>query len=157
MKSPENLVSQCDSLIRAGRAQEVARLLRRINLSNIARKDCFPIAKICRRAGLYGLGLKILGSIVNPSTKKSRTEATSEERAEYAVLLLRIGAVTEATARLNAISPQLVPDVHLYRAFGHFLHWESSLAVTDLERYLAGSLTDYARLVGNTNLSLAHV
>lgn len=148
MKSMDSLVQQCDSWIKEGRPHEVSKALSKINAARVGREWRLPLAKICRRAGLLPLGLKLLGRIIS-------SEPTPAEMTEYAVLLQRSGALNEALEKLNQIDTRQVPEALLNRAFIHFARWEFSLAIPQLETYLQSELTPYERAVGQLNLGFA--
>jgi hypothetical protein len=158
MKRYQVLISQCDTDIRAGHSYLVAKRLSGIDAGRVPREWKAPLAKICRRAGLYSMGLTLLGKLIHPPTKTGQApEATSIELAEYAVLLMRSGALTEAQDYLRGVDISQAPDALLYQAFGHFLRWEFTKAIPHLEKYLTTSISNYARLVGQTNLAYAYV
>ena len=93
----ETLVRECDAEIRAGRPQLAVQKLSHLGTSRIPREWRTPIAKLCRRTGLYNLGLRLLARIVcGPNS-----QATAAEITEYSALLLRSGAVEEALEKLE--------------------------------------------------------
>lgn len=158
MTDYKSLVSDCDVEIRAGRTHQVAKLLAALNATKVPREWRLPLAEICRRAGLYSLGLTLLRHLVNVERGTGHLQqATHAELAEYSVLLMRIGAVGEALERLQGVDSNHVPDVLLYRAFGQFYRWEFAGAAQDLEEYLRKPLPDYSRLIGKVNLAHAYV
>lgn len=154
MKDLDSLIHECDLDIRAGRPWKAAARISSLNLAKVPRKWRLPLAQICRRAGLYANGLRLL-STVNLS-QNGTLEATPAEAAEYAVLLLRSGAQFEALERLKKISPEDVPEVLLYRAYAHFSVWEYKIALPLIHQYLECALSDYAQLVARTNLAFAY-
>jgi len=145
------LIQGCDSDIRSGKPQDVARRLRPVGVSGVPREFRLPLANICRRAGLYSLGLKLLRHVV-----RAKSPASAGERASYAMLLLRTGAIKEAIDRLQQIDGSEVPELLLYRAWAHFLCWEYQAAIPLLESYLKTDLKPYASLVAKTNLAYAY-
>ena len=153
------LVQEFEGWIRAGQAQRVAAQLTEMNLSAVPNKLRLPLANICRRIGLPAQGLKLLSPLVQRNHGKNiaGASASEEERAEYAVLLLRKGIVNEAVEILDEINPQTVPAALLYRSFCHFRKWEYAEAIPRLEKYLSSDLNDYSRLVGQVNLVAAHI
>ncbi len=153
----DELIHQCDSDIRSGRPQDVKKRLASLEIKRIRRDHRLALAKICRRAGLYNIGIRLLMGVVLSDKPSPGMEVTSAELAEYAVLLLRSGALTEALGKLERVDVQEVPDALLYKAYGHFSRWEYEVAIPHLERYLAADLSPYARLVGRTNLAFALV
>jgi tetratricopeptide (TPR) repeat protein len=154
----ETLVKNCEADLRGGQAQNVGRRLAKINTAKIPREFRLPLANICRRAGLYSIGMAILSKLVNEERNfKTAEQASPAEFAEYAVLLLRSGAAGEALERLEKIDGNVVPEAILFRAFAHFSLWQFEEAIPRLEDYLRSSVTGYQRLVGRVNLAYAFV
>ena len=152
-----SLLEDCEREIRAGRVQGVAKRLSSLNTARIPREFQLPLANVCRRVGLYSLGMKVLARVVRPSRGALEMAATSAELAEYAVLLQRSGAVKEALRTLEQVDEASVPEAHLYRAYCHFNLWDYETAIPELERYLARPLSPYAKFVGSVNLAAALV
>jgi tetratricopeptide (TPR) repeat protein len=149
----EAFVQECDAYIRAGKPHLAGHRLTSLGRTPIPRVWRLPLAKLCRRAGLYGQGLRLLGRVVcGPTARASAAELT-----EYAALLLRSGAVDEAIDRLKTVDPAEAPEAQLIRAFAHFYRWEYREAVPHLEKYLQSPLSNDAILVGRTNLATAYL
>ena len=155
MQDFTELLKDCETDLRAGRTQSVAKRLGRLNTSKIPREMRLPLANVCRRAGLVSVGMKILSAAVRP--KRGGEMATSGELAEYAVLLHRSGANNEALATLARVDTSKVPEALLYRAFCNFQDWEFDQAIVALGGYLEAPLAPYPRFVGQVNLAAAHV
>jgi len=156
MDTYETVIKECDALIKTGRPQLVAKQLAALTLTRIPRQWRRPLAHICRRAGLNPLGLKLLSPIVRPKDSDS-VAPTPTELAEYAALLLRSGAVTEAETILSKIDSDIAPEALLFRAFANFARFEFQQAIPTLEAYLAAPLDEYSLLVGKVNLAFAQV
>jgi len=153
----QTLVTDCESDVRASQTQNVAKRLAKLNTARVPREFRLPLANICRRAGLHSLGITLLARVIHPQTINPQEDASQAELAEYGVLLLRSGALSEALQTLDQVSPESVPEVRLYRAFCHFSAWEFNEAVPYLETYLQTPLAPYAALVGKVNLAYAYV
>lgn len=151
------LISECDSDIKSGRIQSIPKRLKAINTSRVPREWRLPLANVCRRAGLYSIGLTLLNKLIQPTARRPETLATPAEMAEYSVLLMRIGDVNEAMQRLAKVDAHSAPEVHLFRAFGNFYRWEFDLAIDSLREYLNSPVSDYQKLVGKVNLAHALV
>lgn len=149
MSQFDSLIAECDLYIRSGKPHHVIKRLSGLNLSRVPRAWRLPLAKICRRAGLFPMGLRLL--------VKLDSDPTPPEQAEYAVLLLRYGAINEALKRLNNINTSDVPEAPLFRAYAHFAKWEYHAAASELERYLQSPLSPSALLLGQTNLAFSYV
>ncbi|MGE0633372.1 MAG: tetratricopeptide repeat protein [Pseudobdellovibrionaceae bacterium] len=152
MRSYADLIQSCDQNIREGQADIAKSQLKGLNTNHVPPAQRLPLARLCRRTGLYSVGLKLLTKSV-----LLHEDATPHEMAEYAVLLLRSGAVSEAIARLKMVDAREVPQAFLYRSFGHFLIWEFAAAAKELEQYLRTPLSPIDRLIGSVNLAMAMV
>jgi hypothetical protein len=146
MKIDNELIEKCDLDIRNGHPLRAAERLAKINVAKVEKRWRLPLAKICRRAGLHSLGLALL---------RDRENASPSELAEYAVLLLRHGAVSEAERILQTLDGARAPEALLYRSYALFLNWQFEQAIPLLELYLQSPLEPYTRLVGQTNLAFA--
>lgn len=151
----ETLIHSCDAFIRGGKPREAARLLSQIKPIRVPREWRLPLAKICRRAGQYSMGLRLLDRLVNEKPVRHEASAKPAEITEYAALLLRSGAVNEALKTLEHVDAHAVPEAYLIRAFTHFARWEFGEAIPSLESYLECGLSPDAALVGRSNLAFA--
>jgi tetratricopeptide (TPR) repeat protein len=151
----QDLIQKCESDIRLGRAGLVAKSLRHLNAARVPRLWRLPLANICRRVGHYSLGMHLLKFV--PAARFPRMpQPTSAEMAEYAVLLLRSGAIHEAMSWLCRVDTAAVSEGLLYHSFAHFYQWDFESAIPLLQNYIRADLTPYARLVGKTNLGFAY-
>lgn len=153
----EQLIQKCDTEIRAGRPQIAAHLLTQLNSAQIPREWRFSLAKICRRAGLYSRGLRILTPVMYPRRSEEESPPSAMELAEYSILLIRNGEINEAVERLLKVNVEEVPEALLYRAIGHFMLWEFRASVPILKEFVARSHSPHDRLVGRMNLAHALV
>ena len=64
VNSFETLIQRCDAEIRAGHPQYVSRHLSSLNAARAPKEFRLPLANICRRAGLFTLGLRLLSRTV---------------------------------------------------------------------------------------------
>ena len=152
----EALWRQCEAHLRGGQDNRVIKPLGKLNTAQIPRVWRCRLANIARRAGLISLGLRIL----TPAVRSQESETvlpSDDELAEYAILLQRCGAVSEAMSILASIDPRKAPIANLHRAFCHFNRWEYAEAMPFLEAFAAGVSDPYQRMVGNVNLSAAMV
>lgn len=153
MSQFEFLLRDCDNDIKSGKLQHVSKRLAQFETSRIPREFRVPLAKICRRAGLYTMGLRLLAKFV----RGRAPTATPAELTEYAALLVRIGTVEEAITILKTVNTAEIPEALLIRAFAHFTLWEYENAIDVLESYLKNSLAPDVQLVGRSNLAFALV
>lgn len=156
MKFDQQLISW-DADLKAGRGRRVAEDLHQLDLTAIPREWLWQIAKIARRTGSIVLGLKILGHVIHPNKRAIHTPPTADELAEHAALLIQLGAVRESMQILENLDAQAIPDVLLYKSYGHFSRWEYTEAIPLLEKYLTSPLDPYAKLVGQLNLAAAYI
>jgi tetratricopeptide (TPR) repeat protein len=153
----EQVLQDCESDVRSGRADLAAKRLRQLNPKNVPPESHHRVASLCRRIGLVSLGMKFL----TPKTLNDRAiwlrEASPQEIAEYAVLLQRIGSVNEAMTILETLDGESQPEALLYRTYCHVNRWEYSESIPLLERYVTVVKDQYKNLIGRVNLAAALV
>lgn len=111
---------------------------------------------MARRVGLPFITLNYLKAIVRPPDG-SHSFANAEEKSEYACALIKEGLVAEGLKILSTVNPQEFPDALLYTCFGLFTRWDYESAEPKLKLYLKQNITNYQKLVGQTNLIAALV
>jgi tetratricopeptide (TPR) repeat protein len=151
----EELLLNCDSLIKAGRIPAVADIIRDLNFAQVPRKSRQALAKICRRAGLIDQGLRLLYPMIR-NERPLDEPATPAEICEYAVLLSRNGSVQEALNLLEPVDQSLAPESLLYKGFCHVSQWNYQKAAQNFEKFLASSADDYSKLIARVNLVAAY-
>ncbi len=150
-------LEKIDKLIRAGQGNQARKEVWKMGRMSLLREQRLPVARLCRRVGLYSLGLKILNPIVRPTGKKL-LKATDNENAEYAALLTYLSANEEALGILKTLNPEKSPEIHLFQAFALFNQWNYDAAIICLESHLQSpNLNEYQRLIGELNLAAAFV
>lgn len=150
------LIAECDLLIKAGKINLVAQKISVLNLAQVPRSSRQGLAKICRRAGLIPQGLRLLHPIVR-QTKAPIEPALPGEICEYAVCLSRIGSIREAMTLLQGVEPTKSPEALLYLAYCHISDWNYENASHFLELFLKSSADDYSKLIARANLASAYV
>lgn len=146
-----------EDLIRDGNFVAAEKLLRQIKLKNIPRQDILAYANLANRCGQIKLSVKILTPIIL-SDKPGAQPPSSEEKAQYASGLRKLGAVSAAQEILRAIDPAQCPKAALELAFCYFNQWKYESAIPLLERYVAGLAREsYERSVGLINLLSAYI
>ncbi|MGE3683478.1 MAG: hypothetical protein AB7G93_17280 [Bdellovibrionales bacterium] len=148
------LIQECDAAIRAGDDKAALLRLGTVNGRLVPRRFRVSLANLCRRAGLIRLGLKVLTPVVRPGNRIP-VQPTAAEKAEYALLLQRTGAVREAVEILRSIAPLSLPDTLIYQALCHFNRWNYEAAIPLLQEFLGYPLDAYKRLIGAVNLIAA--
>jgi hypothetical protein len=160
LKAIENM-EIIDDFIRSGRLNLAKNALTQMAQSprKIPRESLVKVAGLCRRAGCPSLGIRLLRRIVRPaSSTRLRHPATPAEMTEYAALLLRLGARAEALRLLVAVDSSRAPQSLLIQAFAQFGKWDYESATPLLEKYVESTgITDYERLIGESNLVSAYV
>jgi tetratricopeptide (TPR) repeat protein len=148
----QDLISQCDALIKAGKMNQVATLIARLNFSRVPRPLRQGLAKICRRAVLISHGLRLLQPIIrneNPSDEP----ATGGEICEYAVLLLVNGSVREALELLATVDSKTSPEAFMYQGFCEISQWECGKGAQSFEHFLNATQDEYSKLIARVNLA----
>lgn len=145
-------IKQADQDLREGRGRQIAISLNELKRTAIPRRWKKPVAMICRRAGLFAEGLKILTPVVHPPHQKD-APATVEERAEYAALLMKHGSVREAAQILTQLPADAGGEVALYKGFCHMAEWNYGAAAAELRAYILSGPSEYQELVASVNLS----
>lgn len=149
------LLEQCESYVRAGEDSLAVRELSRLECADIPRALRLGYANLCRRLSLIAQGLKILSPVVLQNRDFRGRAPSAAETAEYAVLLQRTGAVSEALRLLQSLDPREWPQTRLLQAFCHFNRWEYEAALPLLHQYLDSPIDAYARFVGQVNQAAA--
>jgi tetratricopeptide (TPR) repeat protein len=150
------LVAKCDSLIKAGKMDEVSALIAKLRPGQVPRDSCQGLAKICRRAGLIGFGLRLLQPIIRHE-KPLPSPATAAEICEYAVLLSRNGSIPEAAGLLAGVDVETAPEALLYLSYCHISTWDYAQAAGLLEKYQELASDEYSKLIARVNLISAYL
>lgn len=146
-----------DEKIRANLLQEAERDLRAWLQSPLERKDRAAVASLCRRLRLPELGLRVLGPIVRPA-HPIKPPASAEEKGEYAALLYRAGATSEAEAMLRAVPASEYPKAPLFLAFTLISRWAYQEASEQLQNFLRHETSgSYESLVASVNLAACYL
>ncbi len=116
-------IEALDALIKSGRSDLAQIEIQKIDSASLNRGDLLPLAKICRRAGLFFEGLKALSPVIRPEKSNFKMNPNAEEIAEYALLLSKIGSHAEAVALLSQIPTKSSADVELSSAFVWIAQW----------------------------------
>lgn len=146
------ILDEADGLIKSGQIAETRERLQIISIAQIERRDRQDFAKICRRVGLIHLGLRCLKPLIHPEGLLTEP-ATPFEKAEYAVLLSRVGAIREALGLLSGREMSSVPDAALYEGFAHVSDWNYEKAKVAFQTYLSKSYDPYTTLIARVNLA----
>lgn len=143
--------SDIETLIRRSQLPEARAALRTIQA--VPRADLETFARLCWRAGDPALGLQRLHPVVREEGRLV-ARPTDGEKAEYALCLLRVGAIAEAQRTLK---PLKTPRAAFYRAAVHIACWRYAESLPLLKEYLESPLDEYERTVGNLNVAAALV
>lgn len=145
------LVAECDVLIKAGRINQVSKLISDLVIAQVPRIARQGLAKCCRRIGLIGIGLRLLHPVIR-SQKILDEPVSAQEICEYSALLARNGSVFEALELLKSVDTTLAPEAFLYLGQCHILNWEYAEAVHYFEKFLSSNGDEYSKLVARVNL-----
>lgn len=145
-----------DELIRQSNLSGARQALRKISPSKLPRESLAPVANLLRRTGLIEKGLRLLNDIVRSDS--NLIVATPEEKIEYAMLLVRVGAIHEARDLLASVSSDAYPDVLLYQTFTMTPEWRYAETIPLLEKYIQ-RVTDRPNqlLIAKVNLIAAQI
>ncbi len=150
----EQLVQSLDQLIKSGAGDEALELLAQLRISEIPRSQRIFLAEAARRLNQNHLGLRILNPIVRPKVEMPSQVASGREKACYASLLIRIGALPEAKRWLEGVSSQETPEVDLYLAHFYVAQWDYRAAHFHLCKYgESTSLSSYQRALNQLNIA----
>lgn len=145
-----------DEFIRKGDLAGARKKLKRLAPSQVPREKFATLANLLRRSGLIDRGLRLLNEIVRSDSKL--IVPTPEERLEYAMLLVRKGAIHEARELLGTVSADTHPDVLLYEIFTLIPEWRYRETIPLLTQYI-DRIPDrpLQQLVGKVNLVAAYI
>ncbi len=151
------LIQEVEGLIQSAQLRSARRKLQTVQKVATPRSQRLKLAQVSRRAGLISFALRLLNPVVRPSAK-SPVVATPEESAEYAGLLVRSGANTEAIRILETLNPAEAPAAWLYRAYACITQWDYESAIPFLRNYLeTPALPSVQEIVAKLNLAAALV
>ncbi len=149
-------VTEIEELIRSGNREKATQLLKEIKISTIPRQHINTLANLSRRVGQLDLSWKMIAPVIRPKVTLEKP-ATDEEKATYAIILLGLGARSEAFEILETANNQC-PDVSLASAYASINCWDYASAATKLKHYLRSqNLTPYQKMVAQVNLAAAYV
>lgn len=155
-QSSRERIRACEDLVRKGDLNGVRRQLSVLRKHELQRGDLVTVAELSRRVGLYDLGLKFLRPVMQPSSRR-HLKPSDQEKAIYAALLIKVGAIEEALGYLARPNPE-VPETLLFRGYAHVAQWDYTSAEPFLRAYSElGSVTEYQRTTALVNLASALV
>lgn len=151
------MLVEIDKLIRAGQIAEAESQLSELKVADLSRDQLSHVANLYRRSGKPEDALRVLRHYVRPKSK-SPQKAHIEEVFEYAVSLIKLGAINEGCKLLEPISGKEHPDKYLHLAFAHISLWDYHQASQLLEEYRRHpKITSYSRLIAEVNLLSCYV
>lgn len=138
--------------MRAGQLAQALEDFQSINSKDVVRGELPLFANLARRLGQTELALRVLRPFVRPDATHP-TDSHVEEKLEYAMALIKLGAINEGLKLLEGINPELYPNRFLYGAFGCIYQWNYREAAQLLEKYCAHTqVPAYSRLTAQANL-----
>ena len=157
----EQILSDCENLIKVGQVEFAQRTLKRVNPRNVPRKLLAKYAQQSRRAGLYYKGLSFVSDTAIKALQRSDVSINEtdlhHERAEYGALLVRIGATSQAEKILNQVDYNLAPEALFFKGFCKFATWENEGAAQCFKEFLALNQDPSRVSAGKLNLIAALV
>ena len=152
-------VEVCESIemaVRAGRIGEARALLEKISPAQIPRDGYAKVAELYRRAGMVENAVRLLSKVVR-SDREMDAPASALELGEYAIALVKLGAIVEGRTILHGLCEK-IPIANYYLGLTHFPEWNYSAAIPVLENFVQSSDNDsYTALVASANLASAYV
>ncbi len=152
----KKILEDGEGAIRSGQGHAFRQQLEALNTAHIPINFRLSLANISRRVGLIPLALRILSPRMPLSGLEKSADTTASEMAEYALLLQRIGSLSEALRLLEKIDTNKEPKALLYRAFCLFKTWEHKSSIPYLKQYVNNIGDAYQKLVGQLNLAAAY-
>lgn len=146
-----------ESEIRQGEIANVQQQLQKLSYSDIPRAHLADFADIARRVRLEYWGLKILRPIVRPQVPV-HPKVSDQELCVYAGLLIKVGALPEATALLEKLDSEKIPQVNTFLSQIHIAEWNYESAVKDLKATIKNvKLTPYQVCIAEVNLAASYL
>jgi tetratricopeptide (TPR) repeat protein len=147
--------AELNEKIRQGRIAEVQKFLRTLPLAKVTRQDFEGVSNLARRVGLPHISIRLMNPIIR-AEKLQKAPLTQSETIEYAMALIKIGAIDEGRALLSGI--QQNPQALFFLALSFFHEWEYERPIEMIENYLQlAAPADYQNLVAKVNLCAAYL
>ncbi len=155
-QTTREIFNDIEDLIVRGQIRQAGLLLDAKKPSASTRLETLKLANLHRRVGHADQALRLLAPTVR--TELASVEATDQEKAEYAISLMRVGSVMEATHLLATINVENSPEALMYKAITHFSEWNYRDGIAHLEKMLrVSNIPQFTRHLGQLNLAAALV
>ena len=153
----EDLLKEVDDLIRASSLAEAISLIGTIDQKSLKRSSMAQYANLSRRLGNTTDAIKALRPYVRPKAKDPQ-KPTEEERIEYAMALIKLGALNEGVKIQDSVDGAAHPNKFLYASFAEITRWNYTDAATLLENFVAHpEVDDYAKITAKVNLLSSYI
>lgn len=129
------LLKKWEDLLKIGQNERVARELVDILPKSIDRADRVRFSRIAREAGQGQKAVRALFGVVR-EPELTDDSASAEEKLEYALALLSIGAESEAISIAETVPAELHPHSYFVQAEASFRSWNFAVSLTLLRRFL---------------------
>lgn len=125
MSSPRLKFEAIHQAIQFDRIADARALIQRLcKRAPRSRDDRLQLAYFARRTFLYDRTLELLAPVVYPRPGRARSEATDEERAEYATALAELGASEESIQLFSEVNLAQVPWAMEGWVNAHYRQWD---------------------------------
>lgn len=151
----DEYIMKCENLIKSGKIPEVASILKYTSIRGLDRCWRLPLAQIGRRAGRTWLALKVLSPCFNLDFAKDTLSPSDEEKFEYSLLLIQVGAYEEAHRVLNSVQDEASPSRLKNLASLLMAERRYPEAVPCFEKYLSFEIQDFPSTLARMQLVTA--
>jgi hypothetical protein len=134
-KAAQVAMDRIQERIRKGEYGEARPLILKLSARRLTREQRLRLAHLCNQAALHTRALTLLGRLVRPG-KGAASQATPEEKVEYARALGDLGCQGEVIQLLTPLDPGRLPRVAAVLSFAHFRRWEWERTIPYLKRVL---------------------
>ncbi len=149
--------AKIDDFIKSAQISNATEEFSKINARTLTRAELTPYANLARRLGKSNEAIRVLRQFVRPKAKVPM-EATSEEKLEYAMALIKLGALNEGIKLVETVDGKQFPDRYLFASFAHISEWQYQEASVLIEKYIEHpEVTEYSVLVAKVNLLSCYI
>ncbi len=153
----EDILKKVDDHIRSSNLSEASIILGTIDPKALKRASLAQYANLSRRLGHTDDAIKVLRPYVRPKSKDPQS-STVDERMEYAMALIKLGALNEGVKILEPVDGDKYPNKFLYVSFAEITRWNYPDAASYLEKFVKHSqVDDYSKITAKINLFSCYI